>query len=97
MMGSNPSSYVNGFPSMTSAVLCAKASMLLQVKTQLFLESFVNLYSHCKTRNSCPFLVWENFSAFAFLLLNTDDKRKMNLVALSSEDNFIILQNKEDQ
>lgn len=31
MMGGNIS-YTNGFPSMSNAVLCAKASMLLQVR-----------------------------------------------------------------
>jgi homeobox-leucine zipper protein len=31
MMGGNLS-YANGFPSMSNAVLCAKASMLLQVR-----------------------------------------------------------------
>ena len=34
MMGANMS-YSNGFPSMSNAVLCAKASMLLQVNILL--------------------------------------------------------------
>lgn len=30
--------YANGFPSMSSAVLCAKASMLLQVQISLYIQ-----------------------------------------------------------
>lgn len=40
-------SYASGFPSMTSAVLCAKASMLLQVRTAYISYSkILNLITH---------------------------------------------------
>ena len=64
LMGLNLS-FTNGFPSVSNAVLCAKASMLLQVRMLRSFSKFI-CTSIIKRNNKLPGLFYTNFR-FRFL------------------------------